>query len=226
MLRFLFSCAALLSVVSCAPRATPSKAIAVAYRYSQLEWMPEQRHVRHGDDSKGLRVDTPDTSLTYQGGRGAWWVPGKPAKGMPYKWGGFDSPESFLAGLQNGRKAGDIATKSKIDHGDAVVSQESVGIDCSGFVSRCWLLPRPYSTRELPGICIPLKSWNDLQAGDILLKEGHVILFERWSADRSMIIGYEAGPKPSWRVNACGILKSRLVGEGYRPWRYGYMKAD
>lgn len=226
MLRFLLSCSVLLSVVSCAPRATPEKAIAVAYRYTQIEWMPEARHVRHGNDSRGIRVDTPDVSLRHHGERGGWWEPGKPAKSMPYKWGGFDSPESFLAGLKNGKKAGDVATKWKRANGDAVVSDESVGIDCSGFVSRCWLLPKAYSTRELPSICNPLQSWDELQAGDILLKDGHVILFEKWNANRTEIIGYEAGPKPYWAVNACGILKSRLIREGYHPWRYRYMKAD
>lgn len=198
----------------------------IAYRYAQLEWQPEQRHVRHEKDSNGTRVDTPDASLSRHNERGGWWVPGTTAKSMPYKWGGFDSPETFLKGLADGKKAGDVATRWKRTNGDAVVSDESVGIDCSGFISRCWMLPKPYSTRELPLICNPLQTWDELKTGDILLKEGHVILFEKWNADRSEIIGYEAGPKPFWRVNACGILKTRLIREGYQPWRYRYMKED
>lgn len=212
-------------MISCAPKSTPAKAMEIAYRYRQLEWMPEESHVRHGVDGKGTRVDTPDVGLGKAAGeKGGWWQPGKVAHGMPYKWGGYDTPESFLRGLREGKKAGDVATRWKRANGDAVVSDESVGIDCSGFISRCWLLPRAYSTRELPSICTPLDSWDELKTGDILLKNGHVILFEKWNAQRTEIIGYEAGPKPTWRVNACGILKSRLLKEGYSPWRYRGMQ--
>ncbi|HVJ44737.1 MAG TPA: hypothetical protein VM511_00015 [Luteolibacter sp.] len=214
------------AVFSCAPKTTPEKAMAVAYRYSQMEWMPEERHVRHGKDAGGIQVHTPDTMLLRHEERGGWWTPGTTAKSMPYKWGGFDTPESFLKGLEQGKKAGDVATLWKRKNGDAVVSNESVGIDCSGFISRCWLLPKPYSTRQLPSICQPLASWDELKKGDILLKEGHVILFERWNDDRTEIVGYEAGPKPYWRVNSCGILQTRLRNEGYHPWRYRWMKAD
>lgn len=224
MLRFFLPAALPLTLFSCAPKATPEKAIEVAFRYTQLEWMPEQRHVMHEKDAKGIQVHTPDATLRAHDEPGGWWVPGKTAKSMPYKWGGFDSPESFLKGLEQGRKAGDVATRWKRSNGDAVVSDECVGIDCSGFISRCWLLPKPYSTRDLPSICDPLASWDELKSGDILLKDGHVILFEKWNADRTEIVGYEAGPKPFWRVNSCGLLKVRLMREGYHPWRYRYMK--
>ena len=36
---------------------------------------------------------------------------------------------------------------------DAAVSRFAAGVDCSGFVSRCWRLDRPFSTRELPALC-------------------------------------------------------------------------
>ena len=227
-MRFLPLAAAAVSVLlcSCASKPTPAKSIEVAWRYTQIEWMPESRHVRHGKDSKGIPVHTPDMSLGQHDEKGGWWTPGKPAKSMAYKWGGFDTPVSYLKGLQQGKRAGDVATKFKRTVGDSVVSEESVGIDCSGFIARCWLLPKPYSTRQLPDICNPLASWDELRAGDILLKDGHVILFEKWNADRTEIIGYEAGPKPFWRVNSCGILKTRLVGEGYHPWRYRWMGRD
>jgi len=226
MLRFFPLICFPLAVLSCAPRTTPEKTIEVAYRYTQIEWMPEERHVRHEKDSAGIQVHTPDTKLLHHGERGGWWSSGKTAKSMPYKWGGFDTPESFLKGLEQGKKAGDVATLWKRKNGDAVVSDESVGIDCSGFISRCWLLPKPYSTRQLPSICLPLASWDELEKGDILLKEGHVILFEKWNHDRTEIVGYEAGPKPFWRVNSCGILKTRLLREGYHPWRCRWMKPD
>ena len=59
--------------------------------------------------------------------------------------------------------------------------------------------------------------------GDILLKDGHVVLFKQWEGEGRKIIGYEAGPFPKWRVNACGITAARLKAAGYAPWRYHKM---
>lgn len=205
---------------ACAPRATRQEAVATAFRYTQVEWMPEARHVRHGPDSKGIPVHTPDVSVSWSGDKRAWWKPGATAKGMPYQWGGFDTPESFLAKITAGKKAGDVGDAAKRRLGDAGTSGESCGIDCSGLISRCWKLPRPYSTRELPAICTPLKSWEHLKPGDILLNHQHVLLFAGWVDEWKVIAGYEAGPIPVWRVNACGIPVEKLVREGYAPWRY------
>lgn len=207
-------------LASCASRVTRDEAVATAFRYTQVEWMPEERHVRHGADAHGIPVHTPDLAVSWKGDKRGWWKPGVPARGMPYQWGGFDTPESFLAKLAAGRKAGDVGDAAKRALGDAGVSRESCGIDCSGLVSRCWKLPRPYSTRELPSICVPLKSWFHLKPGDMLLNDKHVLLFAGWQKLGEVILGYEAGPIPVWRVNACGIPVAKLVKEGYAPWRY------
>lgn len=217
----------MLVVSSCAPSLTREGIIETAHAYTQVEWMPEKRHILHGKDVNGMEVHTPDRTLLYYEERGGWWTPKEPAKSMPYKWGGFDTPETFLTGLKKGKKAGDVATMWKKQNGDAAVSTEAVGIDCSGFISRCWNLPRPYSTRELPQICDRLESWDDLRTGDILLKPGHVLLFEKWNPDRSIVIGYEAGPVPYWRVHAFRNDRNRLEREGYTPWGYrGMPKND
>ena len=209
-----------LLAASCAPEPTREDALATAYRYTQVEWMPEARHVRHGPDSDGIVVHTPDLSEKWTGDARGWWKPGVAAKGMPYQWGGFDTPESFQEKLAAGKKAGDVGDAAKRAMGDAGTSSESCGIDCSGFVSRCWNLPRPVSTRELPEICDRLESWDELLPGDILLNHQHVVLFARWIEPGKMIAGYEAGPIPMWRVNACGIPTDKLLREGYSPWRY------
>ncbi len=211
---------AALMVGSCAPAVTRDQALATAYRYTQVEWQPDQRHVRHGPDGSGIEVRTPDVSLSRSGDRRGWWKPGTPAKGMPYQWGGFDTPETFLRKIAEGRKAGDIASPAKRLLGDAGTSAESCGIDCSGFVSRCWNLPRPYSTRELPEICDRLESWDDLRPGDILLNDKHVLLFVRWLEPGKRLLFYEAGPYPVWRVNVSSLSKGKLLDEGYAPWRY------
>ncbi len=211
---------------SCAPRVTRDEAIATAYRYTQVEWMPEERHVRHGPDSRGIVVKTPDRTLAKQDDRRGWWQPGVPAKSLPYQWGGFDTPESFLEKIAAGKKAGDIADPAKRGLGDAGVSAESCGIDCSGFVSRWWNLNRPYSTRELPGICDLLPSWSDLEPGDILLNDRHVVLFVSWKSPGKDIAAYESGSFPVWRVSACGLHVDKLRELGYAPWRYRGMREN
>lgn len=225
-MRFFLPAALSLLLGSCSPPVTRSQAIATAYRYTQVEWMPEGRHVRHGPDAQGIVVHTPDQTVVDHGDRRGWWQPGVPAKSMPYQWGGFDTPESFLEKIAAGKKAGDIADEAKRKLGDAGTSAESCGIDCSGFVSRCWNLKRPYSTRELHQICDPLPDWQDLRPGDILLNDRHVMLFVKWKVPGKQIAAYEAGPFPVWRVSARELDRDQLKKLGYAPWRYRKMMDD
>lgn len=211
-------------LVSCAPKATRDGAVKRATRYAEMVWIPSAENVRHGKDSNGTAVHTPNRSTGWDGAAHSWWQPGKPARGMPYQWGGFDTPESFGQKIAAGYKAGDVGNGAKRELGDDGVSAESCGIDCSGFVSRCWNLPRPYSTRELPAICERLASWDDLQPGDILLNHRHVVLFVKWLKPGKTAGIYEAGPFPVWRVNANGIDRTKLVRNGYAPWRYRGME--
>jgi hypothetical protein len=209
-----------LSIPSPARSVTRTDAIATAYTYSRLEWLPEARHVKHGRDADGILVHTPDATLSSHGFSNGWWQTGKPARGMAYQWGGFDTPRQFLDSLQRGEYAGDISTAEKRRLGDDGTSRQACGIDCSGFVSRCWRLEKPHSTKELPSICDQLGSWQELKAGDILLNDRHVLLFAKWAADGESVQVYEAGPYPVWRVNAAGIRVDYLLERGYAPWRY------
>ncbi len=164
---------------------------------------------------------TPPSQITAT--NAATGSPRKPAKGMPYKWGGFDTPESFLQGLREGKKGGDVANTYKIRADDAAISYESVGIDCSGFISRCWGLKNHVSTKDLPALCDPV-AWEDLRMGDILTEtQGHVLMFT--VRQDEFIVGYEAGPIPTWRARRCAIRVSWLKANGYRPWRYKEMAA-
>jgi hypothetical protein len=195
-------------------------AINTAYTYSRVEWLPEARHQKHGRDQDGVQVHTPDATLSSHGFSNGWWQTGKVASGVAYQWGGFDTPRQFLASLERGEYAGDISTAEKRRLGDAGTSKETCGIDCSGFVSRCWRLPRPYSTKELPSICDKLASWDELKPGDILLNDRHVVLFAKHSMSGRSVYVYEAGPFPVWRVNAAEIPTDYLMERGYAPWRY------
>ena len=55
--------------------------------------------------------------------------------------------------MRAGKAAGDLYNPGKRIKGDAAVSEEAVGLDCSGFVSRCWKLPKKYGTGMLPNLC-------------------------------------------------------------------------
>lgn len=208
------------SIPGPSPTVSRDETIATAYAYTQVKWNPEARHTKHGSDSSGILVHTPDSSLDQHGFANGWWKPGMEMHGVPYQWGGFDTPHQFLIHIEQGRFAGDISTAAKRRLSDSGTSPDACGIDCSGFISRCWRLDRPYSTRQLPTISTPLKTWFHLKPGDILLNDRHVLLFKDWASGGKSILCYEAGPFPVWRVNAANISVEKLEREGYQPWRY------
>lgn len=63
--------------------------------------------------------------------------------------------------------------------------------DCSGYVSLVWGLARSYTTYTLPSIAHPITK-DELRAGDIMLRPGHTLIFEKWTnADRTSYWAYE-----------------------------------
>jgi len=137
-------------------------------------------------------------------------------------WGGFDTPESFDAGLLEGKCAGDMYSTEKRRLLDDGVSKQAVGIDCSGFVSRCWKLPRSYSTRELPALCEPVSDLALLKPGDIFnTHNSHVVLFAGWTnAERTELSFYEAASKVQLTLSPL----STLLEKGFTAWRYRGMQ--
>lgn len=180
------------------------ESIAIAESYRVHRWKPTDRNAFHGDDDRGIRVDTPDIRFRPRDGvtRPGWWRSNRSNVGIPYQWGGFDTPRSFDAALRRGAFAGDIYTEAKRAALDDAVSKQACGIDCSGFISRCWRLDRSYSTRELPGLCDELKSYDDLLPGDLINKHNdHALLFVRWINDsKTHFMAYETGSPPTWKV--------------------------
>ncbi len=195
-----------------------------ARAYTTLTWQAQRRHALHGTAPDGQRIDTPDTLSPARNKPGFWWKIG-PNVGVPYKWGGFDTPAEFTRRLAEEPRvyAGDYASAAKVAGGDDTVSRYAAGIDCSGLVSRCWGLPRPYSTRELPGICTQLSSPDALKTGDIILRPGeHVQIFVRWeNRERTKYRTIEAAGVPEWRCQEVLYSRDSLLKErGYTPWRY------
>lgn len=201
-----------------------SEVLATARTYTALVWQGDARHALHGIAPDGLRIDTPDALSPAQQLPGFWWKQGANT-GMPYKWGGFDTPQEFLNRLATEPVvfAGDYASAAKVRGGDDAVSRYAAGIDCSGLVSRCWGLPRPYSTRELPQICTPLPGLDDLKPGDVILRPGeHVQLFVRWEdAEHTRYRAIEAAGDPEWRCFEIIYKRDTLTTtRGFAPWRY------
>lgn len=207
-----------------AVRVTRDEAIFIAQRYQQLRWTPTRANILHGPDPDGILVHTPDIGLARHGHRNGWWEVGGEMRGMPYQWGGFDTPRDFLRDLKKGHAAGDIATADKRRLDDAGTSRHACGIDCSGFISRCWRLSRHYSTDEFHLICTPLDSPHEMRPGDIMLNKGHVLLFAGWDFHRDgCLLAYESTPNPTWRVNLGSVPLATLEKDGYRPWRYRHI---
>jgi hypothetical protein len=208
------------------PSVTPAESLAIAERYLNHRWVATERHAMHGADSEGVRVDTPDVTFCPPERTPGWWKPGQVNVGIPYCWGGNDTPESFDEGLRQGKLAGDIYTAEKRKGLESARSKHTVGADCSGFISRCWKLDWHCSTRSIPKICDKLAGYDDLQPGDALnTVNGHVLLFAAFSKpDKSELLVYETGSPLGWMVTKHTTPVWFLQGLGYEPYRYRGMR--
>ncbi len=210
-----------------APLSSPTRAqsMALAEQYVTHQWSADISNVFHGQDPAGISVNTLDAAHKGDNGIDAgWWLIGATNIGLPYKWGGFDTPETFDAGLRAGKFAGDAYTAEKRRLLDDAVSDSAIGIDCSGFISRCWQLPRSYSTRELPALCDPLPDPSRWLPGDILnTHNSHVRLFAGWENQAAgRAIFYEASARVQRQVSAI----DDMFREGYQAWRYRGMRDE
>ena len=199
---------------------TRGDALKIAEQFVNHRWTAEPRHVRHGTDSSGIEIHTPDLAGGRANPNSDSWTLGKQNTGVAYKWGGWDTPAMFDAGLKKGRAAGDVYSAEKRRKGGAAVSGDCVGVDCSGFVSRCWGLKKRESTSTLGSISKRLPSAADLQPADVMnTAGGHVILFVRWlDAGKKRALFYEAAPFSKTRAVEHDIAD--LTSSGFIPLRY------
>lgn len=120
---------------------------------------------------------------------------------MPYVFGGFDTLTGFRSRINNqtcpggwdrvsgnGTKHWYDPTPQGFGYLDGV-PRNLAGIDCSGYVSRCWRIDRR-TTRTLPNICLQIDR-SSLKKGDILNWAGrHVRIFNNFRGTQVDI--YEA----------------------------------
>ncbi len=182
----------------------------IAEAYADFEWKASARNIHHADDAEGVRVDTPDSTFDEDG----WRADGTVNRGMPYAWGGFSSIAEFRAGLAAGKFAGLVPKSER-----AGASQHAVGLDCSGYVARCWELPVKQSTRSLGRLCTPLDGADELQPGDILNKfDSHVVLFKEWvDEEKKEMRVLEAA---RLRVQESSYATATILKSGFVPMRY------
>jgi hypothetical protein len=138
---------------------------------------------------------------------------------MPYYWGGGDTPDAFRTKLAAGSLAGSICTCREPQFNQCVVNF-AAGVDCSGFVSRSWGIPK-HGTTALGQVSKPVGDVSKLKPGDALNKAGsHVRLF----------VGFKPGPQlllnvieSATNLRCEGVCQSTYTPQqlaGYRPIRF------
>lgn len=213
-----------LSASTNAQAVTRAEALRIAESYIQHRWESSSANVLHGKDREGIEVHTPDRDGGRCGPRAACWLVNAENIGVAYKWGGDDTPASFDAGIKAGKAAGDVYTSEKRRLDDAAASAQAVGIDCSGFICRCWQTPKRYSTASLAEICRRLSSPNDLEPADIMNQpHGHVVLFVKWlDLDKKRALFYEAAPFSKTLASELDV--NQMATDGFIPMRYRQMR--
>jgi len=136
--------------------------------------------------------------------------------GVPYSYGGFDTFANFAthmsqATASNHYKAGDVDTTQQISHSGTGASQWSgkpyFGVDCSGFVSRCWGLSSKQNTTTLLNYVFNYCPAR-FQQGDIMDRPGHHVRMYVDSATSLSSTGY--------------YRYAESLGYYYGPWIYPY----
>lgn len=186
---------------------TRSEALVIAEAYRDLTWTAQAGNISAdtvvvGD---GHIIRTPD-----------WVAPAGGARtSVPYKWGGFTSLDSFAAQQLANKYTGSDYT-SDVSWSD----NYCVGVDCSGFVSRCWRRSAKEGTTTLPTISNTLASFDDLKTGDIVnLAGSHVRLF--WKKEENGTYTMIEAMGTYWRVMTRNYTAAALAA--YTPLRYKNM---
>ena len=137
--------------------------------------------------------------------------------GVAYNWGGFDMVEQFKTKINNGVVAGNNKLCDSMH-----IYTNFAGVDCSGFVSRCWELGSKESTNGLDKISTAI-SWTDLKQGDITNKPGsHTRLFDCFTEGTNQMYMYESTTGSYDKV----IHRILPRYNSYTPIRYNNMVDD
>jgi len=184
--------------------------LAIAESYAQHEWWASDANRLHGPDGDGIHVDTPDDGHRDDG----WHGDGRLNVGVPYKWGGFSTLAQFDRAVAAGSPAGQLTDGVNLD-----ASAVAVGVDCSGFVARCWQLPVKQSTRSLARLCYELPDYASLLAGDLINKfDAHAMVFKEFADEGHTRVRVIEAAFP--KVKETVYTVSQLEGAGFLTYRY------
>jgi hypothetical protein len=116
--------------------------------------------------------------------------------GVPYCWGGYMDQNSFASNINSGWWAGNVNTSNIYGH-----VWHTAGVDCSGFVSKCY--DQPYNNTPDYYVGSTSVAWSNLAQSDYLVRysgsSGHIVLY------------YQNDPSPI--VNDILFLDSSTVAE-------------
>jgi len=136
--------------------------------------------------------------------------------GVAYKWGGFDYYDGYLTKLGSGYGAGSGGNTSKVDSSKA-------GLDCSGYVSRCWNTSTKYGTSNISNVSHQI-TYEELLPGDATNNAGsHIRLFDYFTVPYNYHMQYEctAGVYP-WNTTRRVLARDN----NYVPIRYNNIQED
>ena len=152
----------------------------------------------------------------------SWVVVGSNSR-FPYSWGGFSTISQFDQGLADCKKAGDIQTKYS-DGTSACGSSCSVGVDCSGFVSRLWKQTTKYGTSTITQIATKINK-SDLKPADALDDTGsHIRLFVGFRSDGKWDMVESYAGSGYWGVGY--TVRTPAENDGYDAIRYNAIVDD
>lgn len=150
------------------------------------------------------RCTTANMTASCSGSYQSLYTPGDYV-GLPYDWGGHISVFEFDQAIASGAGAGS---------GINELLDCTVGLDCSGYVTKCWESGH-YGTSTLQGIST-LIDQSEVLPGDVFNRPSyHVILFSHELANGDPIL-YEALP-PNVHINPWG---GWAYTSSYDPRRY------
>ena len=211
---------------------TRDEMLSIAESYKTHPWTASEENVCSNKVVGMVRIDTPDKNCGNACYNLGWWdSTGETNQGIPYKWGGFNTLTSFDYGIRAGACGGDVYKENIELSTFGAGNVDAVGIDCSGFVSRCWNQGTKYGTSAIPKTFRELgkefefndeEKYRSLRKGDALNKNGHVMLFEKFDSDESPeeVWVYEASGW-DWKVNdRPHNIKKYLEKEGYLPYSF------
>lgn len=191
--------------------------VETALLYANHEWTATDRNVLHGFDPDGVPVDTPDVTWKGEVLQCGWWKVGKVNKGVAYGWGNASTIEEFDAGLTEGKLAGNVPEdKSRIG------SKHSVGVDCSGLLTRCWNLPKKIATRDILNYADKI-SIEEIRQGDVFAKIGsHVVFFITFLDEEKKHVRIVDFTRSTGKVSVREMAVEVLFENGYEVYRKNY----